>query len=638
MITITLSPCLSVDKPFAAVTKETVAFVGAEVADGLQAALFDGSGTCLAVADITGGQAELDLDTQEAVEATAPVGPGEAVSVWLVVGDKDTHIATVPCKLIRNLIDDGAVHPSVPAERYPTVNELAKWLEEAGEVREGVCTCAKAAASSAEAASQSAAQAGRALADAQTARGDAQAARDAAKASETAAAGSAGSAAASATQAQEAKAGAEGAKAGAETAKADAETARDAAAQSAGKAAQSADEAEAAKESVEEAAAWVGKTRFRASPMQSVGMQDNGLFWLCDRDQQDGKMSQTFLHGDGVWFIFQGGGKTYILDKDLNLAYDFSGIVNPFYSHEGANYWPNFVVRDGKLIVNSGSSTNVIVYDLETRAKLAQVYTASGRNSNNLIYNERSGHVLIRKAKGTELVTAMDVCDTLLNKLGETMVPMAIAAKGSVNSGPPTFFAQCFAGRTYVAWNCQLDTTTGTPLYALDSNDGFVQILDAAGDPIMLNANCTIQNTSGYLSCWWPGFYSDNALSVAAPDGTKHYNTAMSDGVYTWLFSIGEDGEHVWTKRGNLKNFIDLQGLRNSRPYMQSGCGGPHPNGVGLYPNIVAIWLKTVYSTYQNRLFYNLQYNGGSVMVPGSKLTAINTHAYQTYRYVAVYT
>ena len=159
MITITLAPCLGVDKPFAAVTKETVTLVGTDVSDGLQVALFDGSGTCLAVADITGAQAELDLDTQEAVDATTPVGPGEAVTAWLVIGDKDTHIATIPCRLIRNLIDDGAVHPSVPAERYPTVDELAKWLEDAGVIAGKVTEGAAQAGSAAEAAKQSAAAA-----------------------------------------------------------------------------------------------------------------------------------------------------------------------------------------------------------------------------------------------------------------------------------------------------------------------------------------------------------------------------------------------------------------------------------------------------------------------------------------------
>lgn len=124
MITITLAPCPGVDKPFAAVTKETVAFSGADVPDGLQAALFDGAGTCLAIGDVAGGKAELDLDTQEAVDATAPVGPGEAVSVWLVVGDKDTHVATIPCKLIRNLIDDSAYHPPAPLPEYWTKEEV----------------------------------------------------------------------------------------------------------------------------------------------------------------------------------------------------------------------------------------------------------------------------------------------------------------------------------------------------------------------------------------------------------------------------------------------------------------------------------------------------------------------------------
>ena len=159
MITITLAPCPGVDKPFAAVTKETVALVGADVPDGLQLALFDGAGTCVAIGDVAGGKAELDLDTQEAVDATAPVGPGEAVSVWLVVGDKDTHIATIPCRLIRNLIDDEATHPHIPAERYPTISELNAWLEEAGEIAGNVTSGATRAEQAATRASQHASDA-----------------------------------------------------------------------------------------------------------------------------------------------------------------------------------------------------------------------------------------------------------------------------------------------------------------------------------------------------------------------------------------------------------------------------------------------------------------------------------------------
>ena len=131
MITITLAPCPGVDKPFAAVTKETVALVGADVPDGLQLALFDGSGTCLAVADIKDAQAELDLDTQQAVDATTPVGPGEAVTAWLVVGDKDTHIATLPCRLVRNWLDDTAYHPPAPIPNYWTSEQTRAAIDEA---------------------------------------------------------------------------------------------------------------------------------------------------------------------------------------------------------------------------------------------------------------------------------------------------------------------------------------------------------------------------------------------------------------------------------------------------------------------------------------------------------------------------
>lgn len=46
--------------------------------------------------------------------------------------------------------------PPARPDVYPTEDELNAWLEVAGEVREGVCTCAKAAASSAEAAASSA--------------------------------------------------------------------------------------------------------------------------------------------------------------------------------------------------------------------------------------------------------------------------------------------------------------------------------------------------------------------------------------------------------------------------------------------------------------------------------------------------
>lgn len=131
MITVTLAPCHCVDKPFAAATKETVAFAGVEVADGLQAGLFDGAGTCLAIGTVQGGQVELDLDTQEAVDAASVAGPGEAVTAWLMVGDGDTHIATVRCALLRNLIDDAAFHPPAPIPAYWTKEQTKAAIDEA---------------------------------------------------------------------------------------------------------------------------------------------------------------------------------------------------------------------------------------------------------------------------------------------------------------------------------------------------------------------------------------------------------------------------------------------------------------------------------------------------------------------------
>ena len=302
MITITLAPCPAIDKPFAAVATETVVITGAEVSDGLQVALFDGSGTCLAVADIKDAQATLDLDTQEAVDATAPVGPGEAVTAWLVVGGKTTHIATIPCKLIRNLIDDGAVHPSVPADRYPTVDELAKWLQEADaaadKVAEGATQAAqdaakaeqaaKAAQGYASVAGESSIASTKAAQDANTYKGNAQAAaqvaqqaRDNAQTQQQQATQQAANARSSATEAKNAQNRAQWAQEDAEKARDAAQQAyqatveiRNAAQQSANAAAESAtgaqqasDNAKAAKTQAEQArdAAQTAKTQAEAA-------------------------------------------------------------------------------------------------------------------------------------------------------------------------------------------------------------------------------------------------------------------------------------------------------------------------------------------------------------------------------------
>lgn len=130
MIEISLSPCLSVSKPFAAGAKEQVSFVGAVVAEGMQIALYDSAGTVLALADVASGGATLDLDTQEAFDALDGVPVGGTVPVWCIVGDADTHIATLPARLILNALDTNA-HPPAPLPAYWTAEQTRAAIEEA---------------------------------------------------------------------------------------------------------------------------------------------------------------------------------------------------------------------------------------------------------------------------------------------------------------------------------------------------------------------------------------------------------------------------------------------------------------------------------------------------------------------------
>lgn len=168
--------------------------------------------------------------------------------------------------------------PPARPDVYPTEDELNAWLEAAGEVREGVCTCAKASAASAEAAASSARLASAQALDAVNAAGNAQHyasdasdasisaaksyanAEDSRKAADSAAqvardarenaqlqqqqaTAAAGNANGYRQQAQNAQRLAERAQEKAEAAQQSAETARDQAAQSAQESRQKADEA-----------------------------------------------------------------------------------------------------------------------------------------------------------------------------------------------------------------------------------------------------------------------------------------------------------------------------------------------------------------------------------------------------------
>ena len=110
MIDITLAPCLSVSRPFAAGAKEPVTFHGLDVPEGTKVGIFDGAGVCLAVADVQGNAATLDLDTQEAFDALAGVAVGETATVWCVVGNEDSYLATITARLLRNELAESA-HP-----------------------------------------------------------------------------------------------------------------------------------------------------------------------------------------------------------------------------------------------------------------------------------------------------------------------------------------------------------------------------------------------------------------------------------------------------------------------------------------------------------------------------------------------
>ena len=130
MITVTLAPCQSVSAPFAAGAKEQVALVGQDLPAGTQIGLFDGAGTCLAVADVKDGEATLDLDTQEAMDALSGVAIGETATVWAIVGDKDTHIATIRARLLLNYLDTSA-HPPAPLPAYWTAEQTQAAIAEA---------------------------------------------------------------------------------------------------------------------------------------------------------------------------------------------------------------------------------------------------------------------------------------------------------------------------------------------------------------------------------------------------------------------------------------------------------------------------------------------------------------------------
>lgn len=140
---------------------ERLVFIGDALTLPAKVALIDLDGTTLAAADLQSNDtgavfADLSTDTQQVADRYRYQPPDTLNRATLFIGDDTSLQAVIEVQIKKNWLDDSAYHPPVPAERYPTLSELEKWLEAAGEVREGVCTCATAAASSAEAAASSA--------------------------------------------------------------------------------------------------------------------------------------------------------------------------------------------------------------------------------------------------------------------------------------------------------------------------------------------------------------------------------------------------------------------------------------------------------------------------------------------------
>lgn len=126
MITITINTTRggTVSAPFAALATERITFQGDIIpGDNTTLAILDEHGGTLAQGHIVGAEADLDLNTCQADEATLYADPGEPIRAYLAVGDTDNLLAVIPCQLVRNALDNIAP-PAQMAPTYPTSESL----------------------------------------------------------------------------------------------------------------------------------------------------------------------------------------------------------------------------------------------------------------------------------------------------------------------------------------------------------------------------------------------------------------------------------------------------------------------------------------------------------------------------------
>jgi hypothetical protein len=126
MITVTINTTRggTVSAPFAALATERITFQGDIIpGDNTTLAILDEHGGTIAQGRIVGAEADLDLNTCQADEATRYADPGEPVRAYVAVGDTDNLLAVIPCQLVRNALDNIAP-PTELAPTYPTSDSL----------------------------------------------------------------------------------------------------------------------------------------------------------------------------------------------------------------------------------------------------------------------------------------------------------------------------------------------------------------------------------------------------------------------------------------------------------------------------------------------------------------------------------
>ena len=118
---------------------EHLVFAGDPLTLPAKVALLDLDGTTLAAADLQANDsgavtADLSTDTQQIADRYRYQPTDTLNRATLFIGDDATLQAVIPVSVKKNWLDDSAVHPPAPAERYPTIAELEKWLKEAGAI------------------------------------------------------------------------------------------------------------------------------------------------------------------------------------------------------------------------------------------------------------------------------------------------------------------------------------------------------------------------------------------------------------------------------------------------------------------------------------------------------------------------